>query len=119
MLAEAAQGFRMNRAELAKRSGFSRSAFYKHVKQEDLPDHILFRYGKTMGRDFNEDLQRNDHNEMGEAKSVEDTTLTKAVKKLDDLAKEFERMLEREETKMALYNSQLRKLEALLKKYGG
>ena len=38
--------------EIAKKAGYSRSAFYKHIKDPNLAYHILTDWGKALGIDF-------------------------------------------------------------------
>jgi hypothetical protein len=46
----------MNVAEVAVKAGYSRSAYYKHVKRTDLDFHILIEYGKVMRFDFSDEF---------------------------------------------------------------
>ena len=40
---------------LAK-AGYTRSSYYKHIRDPDLPYHILAGYGKAIEHDFTEEL---------------------------------------------------------------
>lgn len=42
--------------DVADKAGYSRGAYYKHVKQADLKYHILSAYGKAMGYDFTDEF---------------------------------------------------------------
>lgn len=43
---------RMSISALSKKAGYDQSTIYRHFTDPDLPDHILLRWGKTMGHDF-------------------------------------------------------------------
>jgi AcrR family transcriptional regulator len=51
-LAIAAQRDPRKIEEIAKKAGYSRSAFYKHIKDPNLAYHILTDWGKALGIDF-------------------------------------------------------------------
>jgi hypothetical protein len=51
-LAIAAQRDPRKIEEIAKIAGYSRSAFYKHIKDPHLEYHILTKWGKALGIDF-------------------------------------------------------------------
>ena len=42
--------------EAAKKAGYSRSAYYKHIENPNLEYHILMAYGKAIGHDFTEEF---------------------------------------------------------------
>ena len=42
----------MSLTALAKKAGYNQSTIYRHFEKEDLPYHIIRRYGKAMGHDF-------------------------------------------------------------------
>ena len=56
LLAIAVEGTGLNKEEVAKRAGYSRSAYYKHIENPELEDHILIAYGKAMNYDFTEQI---------------------------------------------------------------
>jgi AcrR family transcriptional regulator len=60
--------------EIARRAGYSRSSFYKHIEKEDLDYAILERYGKVLGYDFTKDFPK-----MGKYMFFEKDLLLKPV----------------------------------------
>jgi hypothetical protein len=56
VLAAAVAATRRNKQEVAKKAGYSRSAYYKHVEMEDLDDSILIAYGRVINHDFTLEL---------------------------------------------------------------
>jgi hypothetical protein len=45
------------RIEVAiRKTGYSRSAYYKHIKEKDLSLHILIKYGNALNYDFSFDI---------------------------------------------------------------
>ncbi|MBI5370603.1 MAG: hypothetical protein HZA79_01115 [Sphingobacteriales bacterium] len=42
--------------EVAKKAGYSRSAYYKHIENPDLDFSILVAYGKALRHDFTDDI---------------------------------------------------------------
>ena len=47
---------RIKVSDLSQRVKLSRSTFYNHTKQKNLPYEILAMYGKVIGYDFTEDI---------------------------------------------------------------
>lgn len=45
---------RRKKEVVAKAAGYTRAAYYIHIKERDLPDHILEAYGRALGVDFSE-----------------------------------------------------------------
>jgi hypothetical protein len=41
---------------LTKKAGYSRGAYYNHIKKADLPDKILEKYARVIQYDFSEDI---------------------------------------------------------------
>jgi AcrR family transcriptional regulator len=41
---------------LAKKAGYDQSTPYRHFEKDDLPDHILIRWGKAMSYDMTKDF---------------------------------------------------------------
>ena len=46
--------------KIASDAGYEQSTFYVHVKREDLPLDILFKYGKSMNHDFSMEIPEMD-----------------------------------------------------------
>jgi hypothetical protein len=56
LLKEAVETTRLNKEEVAAKAGYTRSTYYKHIQDSDLPYHILTAYGKAIHFDFTEFL---------------------------------------------------------------
>ena len=56
LLAIAVEGTGLNKEDVAAKAGYSRSAYYKHIENPNLDDHILIAYGRAMNYDFTEHL---------------------------------------------------------------
>jgi len=56
ILATAVQASGLKKETVAIKAGYSRSAYYKHIKKHDLGFHILIAYGKAIKHDFTEEL---------------------------------------------------------------
>jgi hypothetical protein len=54
LLAIAVEGTGLNKEDVASKAGYSRSAYYKHIENPNLDDHILIAYGRAMNYDFTE-----------------------------------------------------------------
>src|ERR1700730_8983913 len=46
----------LNKELIAKKAGYSRSSYYKHIENPNLDFHILIAYGKALKHDFTEEL---------------------------------------------------------------
>jgi hypothetical protein len=47
---------RLSKEEVAKKAGYSRSSYYKHIEDPDLEFHILIAYGRAIKHDFTEEF---------------------------------------------------------------
>ena len=56
VLAAAVEASGLGKEEAAKRAGYTRSAYYKHIENPNLDDHILIAYGKAIKYDFTEEF---------------------------------------------------------------
>ncbi|HWC52057.1 MAG TPA: helix-turn-helix transcriptional regulator [Chitinophagaceae bacterium] len=52
VLAAAVEATGLNKEDVARKAGYSRSAYYKHIENPDLDFHILIAYGKAINHDF-------------------------------------------------------------------
>ena len=52
VLAAAVQASGLGKEEAARKAGYTRSAYYKHIENPNLDDHILIAYGKAIKYDF-------------------------------------------------------------------
>lgn len=55
-LAAAVNASGKNIEDVAVKAGYTRSAYYKHIKRADLDFHILIEYGKALRIDFSDDF---------------------------------------------------------------
>lgn len=46
----------LSREEAAKKAGYTRSAYYKHIENPNLDFHILIAYGRAIKHDFTEEF---------------------------------------------------------------
>jgi len=56
VLAAAVEASGLGKEEAARRAGYTRSAYYKHIENPNLDDHILIAYGKAIKYDFTEEF---------------------------------------------------------------
>lgn len=56
LLESAMKASRLNIEFVAKKAGYSRSSYYKHILDKELDFHILAVYGKALKYDFTEEL---------------------------------------------------------------
>ena len=56
LLKNAVQSSRLNKEDIAAKAGYTRSSYYKHIQEPDLPYHILAAYGKALRHDFTDQL---------------------------------------------------------------
>ena len=56
LLAAAVEATGLNKEVVAKKAGYSRSAYYKHIENPELDYYILMAYGKAIKHDFTDEL---------------------------------------------------------------
>jgi hypothetical protein len=56
LLESAVKASRLNIEFVAKKAGYSRPSYYKHINVKELDFHILAAYGKALKHDFTEEL---------------------------------------------------------------
>ncbi|MBI3138043.1 MAG: helix-turn-helix domain-containing protein [Sphingobacteriales bacterium] len=56
ILATAVEASGLKKEEAAKKAGYTRSAYYKHIENPDLDFSILIAYGKALRHDFTEEI---------------------------------------------------------------
>ncbi len=56
LLEDAVKASRLKKEEVAAKAGYQRTSYYKHIREPDLPYHILTAYGKAIKHDFTEFL---------------------------------------------------------------
>jgi len=103
VLAAAVEASGLGKEEAAKRAGYTRSAYYKHIENPNLDDHILIAYGKAIKYDFTEEfpgmpkyMMEEPDDAYGRPKSMEE-----AIKMIDlwkhkylELLEKYNRLIE-------------------------
>ena len=56
LLEDAVKACRLKKEEVASKAGYQRTSYYKHIREPELPYHILTAYGKAIRHDFTEYL---------------------------------------------------------------
>lgn len=56
VLATAVGASGLSKEEVAKKAGYTRSAYYKHIENPNLDFHILIAYGRAIKHDFTEEF---------------------------------------------------------------
>jgi len=56
ILKDAVEATRLNKEDVAAKAGYTRSSYYKHIQDPELPYHILAAYGRAMRHDFTDEL---------------------------------------------------------------
>jgi hypothetical protein len=82
---------------VAERTGYSRSTYYYHILDPDLPFEILQKYGKALNYDFTADFPDMSKHilEEDEKKYVKPTSLEQAVRQLEILREKYFVLLEK------------------------
>jgi hypothetical protein len=96
LLQDAVKASRIKKEEVAARAGYQRTSYYKHIREPELPYHILTAYGKAIKHDFTEylpDMPRymieeaeapyNQPADMEEARRIIDHWKTKYIELLE------------------------------------
>ena len=102
ILATAVEASGINKEKVARRAGFSRSAYYKHVANPNLSYHILIEYGKAIQHDFTEEFPDMPKYvlEDPESKYGNPLTIEQAIKQRDQWKDKFYDLLEKYNTLM-------------------
>lgn len=97
LLATAVEATGLNKELVAKRAGYSRSAYYKHVETPDLEYYILMAYGKAIKHDFTEDLPDMPKYMLEEPEEIygRPKSLDEAIKLLDQWKNKYLELLEK------------------------
>ena len=56
ILKNAVDASRLSKELVARKAGYTRTSYYKHIEDPDLPFHILAAYGKAIHHDFIEEI---------------------------------------------------------------
>lgn len=103
VLATAVEATGLNKIVVAKKAGYSRSAYYKHIESPDLDFSILIAYGKAINHDFTDEFPEmpkyllSEPDEVyGKPKNLEDaiTLLGQWKNKYLELLEKYNRLLE-------------------------
>jgi|SRR5690606_38887427 len=81
-------------AVAAKKAGYSRESYYKHIAREDLSLNILLKYGKALHYDFSNDLPEMETLTLMEHTSTP-TTLPQALQALETINAKYRELLEK------------------------
>lgn len=97
LLHAAVEATRLNKEEVAQKAGYSRSAYYKHILDKNLPYHILAAYGKAIRYDFTEDLPEMPKYvlEDPQEKYGDNVTLEEAIKQRDQWREKYYELMEK------------------------
>jgi hypothetical protein len=85
ILKNAAEATRFKKEDVAAKAGYTRSSYYKHIQDAELPYHILASYGKALKFDFTDELP-----EMPKYLIEETDTLYDKGMTIEDLLKQIE-----------------------------
>ena len=82
---------------VAERTGYSRSTYYYHILDPELPFEILQKYGKALNYDFTADFPDMTKHilEEDEKKYIRPTNLEQAVRQLEILREKYFALLEK------------------------
>ncbi len=56
VLATVVEATGLNKEEIARKAGYSRASYYKHIENPNLPYHILILYGRVIRHDFTQEF---------------------------------------------------------------
>jgi len=85
ILKDAVEATRFKKGDIAAKAGYTRSSYYKHILDAELPYHILAAYGKALKIDFTDELP-----EMPKYLIEEKDTLYTKGMTIEDLLKQVE-----------------------------
>lgn len=97
MLAIAVEATGLNKEDVAKKAGYSRSAYYKHIENPELDYYILMAYGKAIKHDFTDELPGMPRYMLEEPDEIygKPKTLDDALKMLDQWKNKYLELLEK------------------------
>ena len=97
MLAAAVEATGLNKEDVAKKAGYSRSAYYKHIENPDLDFYILMAYGKAIKHDFTDEFPEMPKYMLEEPDEIygRPKTLDEAVKLLEQWKNKYLELLEK------------------------
>ncbi len=97
LLAVAVEATGLNKEEVAKKAGYSRSAYYKHIENPELDYSILIAYGKAIKYDFSDELPDMPRYMLEEPDEIygKPKTLEDALKMLDQWKNKYLELLEK------------------------
>ena len=97
ILAAAVQASGLGKEEAAKKAGYTRSAYYKHIENPNLEDHILIAYGRAIKYDFTSELPEMPKYILEEPEEVygKPKTLEDALRVIDSWKNKYLDLLEK------------------------
>ncbi|RXK83475.1 hypothetical protein [Filimonas effusa] len=100
LLSSAVTATGINKEDIARRAGYSRAGYYKHIKDPNLPYHILMAYGKVINRDFTDEFP-DMPKYLFDSINAKQPTLTEALQQIEnwkmkylDLLEKYNRIIE-------------------------
>ncbi|MGV3528116.1 MAG: hypothetical protein ACO1OO_04405 [Flavisolibacter sp.] len=103
ILKNAVDASRLSKELVARKAGYTRTSYYKHIADPDLPFHILAAYGKAIRHDFTQELADMPKYLLEDPSENYDKemSLTEAIKQIDywkgkyiDLLEKYNDMIE-------------------------
>jgi hypothetical protein len=87
----------MSVSKVTERAGYSRSSYYYHILDPELPFEIMQKYGKAMKYDFKADFPEMSESILDddEKKYIKPTSLEQAVRQLEILREKYLALLEK------------------------
>jgi len=97
VLAAAVEASGLGKEEAAKKAGYTRSAYYKHIENPNLDYHILISYGRAIKYDFTEEFPNMPRYMMEEPDEVygKPKTLEEAMRLMDIWKNKYLELLEK------------------------
>lgn len=97
ILAAAVEASGFKKGDIAKKAGYSRSAYYKHIESPDLDFSILIAYGKALHYDFTDEFPEMPKYLLEEPDEIygKPKTLEEAIKLLEQWKNKHMELLEK------------------------
>ncbi len=97
ILATAVEASGLNKADVARKAGYSRSSYYKHIADPQLSFAILMAYGKALHRDFTVEFPEMPHYTLvaEPGRPAKEVTLEEAVFERDQWRDKYYDLLDR------------------------
>jgi hypothetical protein len=97
VLAAAVEATGLNKEDVAKKAGYSRSAYYKHIENPNLDFHIMIAYGKAISYDFTNEFPEMPKYLLEDPDEIygKPRTLEEAIQLLEQLKNKYLDLLEK------------------------